>query len=475
MKKIALCSLLMVFSTINCFAGGWHDIKVRDGQKSGNNAYWNIADDHYLECDDDEGDVGDHVFGIGIGLDRNTIYAQECCLESGGDRWRERKLPWCNEKDVSCVGTAVHDNKLEFCFKSEFKKPLPGTQFYLVNGGIKTKGNEDLIRKYIGCKRCLDGFVQKGDTCFGCPAGQEIAEKNIEGIPVCNGKNCRVIKAGECYDRKYLRCMTAIAERKETKIVWNDVNGCVCTDDGYEFNYDNMKCEKKSGGKTGGKVPGKTSTNCTYAFRVKCTNGTEVTGLTGYPIVVDYNQTSLKSVQAKYGLSDDEIKQCVNNKALDNSNTLYVKMWNVDNNDFANKLKTDAALNKQILNFCASHGGYTGEDNGGNADPVIYNHDGAVVGPDDTKIKNAQDVLSAFTARAKREASGWKTEDGKFNTMRLASDLSAGVVLGTVGGVVSGVVIKKKQVEKGFDALHCTVGGQTIADWGDTFSVGLQR
>ena len=68
-----------------------------------------------------------------------------------------------------------------------------------------------------------------------------------------------------------------------------------------------------------------------------------------------------------------------------------------------------------------------------------------------------------------------KDADGNFNTARLASDLTAGVVLGTVGGVVSGVVIKKKQVEKGFEALHCTVGGQKIADWGDTFEVGLQK
>ncbi len=97
------------------------------------------------------------------------------------------------------------------------------------------------------------------------------------------------------------------------------------------------------------------------------------------------------------------------------------------------------------------------------------------VGVDPVALGNATKTLDRFAASAKGEASGWKTADGKFNTTRLASDLSAGVVLGTVGGVVSGVVIKKKQVEKGFDALHCTVGGQKIADWGDEFSVGLQR
>lgn len=73
------------------------------------------------------------------------------------------------------------------------------------------------------------------------------------------------------------------------------------------------------------------------------------------------------------------------------------------------------------------------------------------------------------------DKSVWKNAEGKFNGVRLASDLTAGVVLGTVGGVVSGVVIKKKQLENGFEDLHCTVGGQTVADWGDEFRVGLKK
>lgn len=94
---------------------------------------------------------------------------------------------------------------------------------------------------------------------------------------------------------------------------------------------------------------------------------------------------------------------------------------------------------------------------------------------DDGKVEDAQKVLSAFTASATEEASVWKTSEGKFNTTRLASDITAGVVLGTVGGVVTGNVIKKNQVKKGFEALHCTVGGQKVADWGDEFNVGLRR
>ena len=91
------------------------------------------------------------------------------------------------------------------------------------------------------------------------------------------------------------------------------------------------------------------------------------------------------------------------------------------------------------------------------------------------KIRDAEKILDAFTERAESERSVWKTSEGKFNTTRLASDITAGVVLGTVGGVVTGVIIKKNQVKKGFEALHCTVGGQKVAEWGDEFSVGLQR
>lgn len=69
----------------------------------------------------------------------------------------------------------------------------------------------------------------------------------------------------------------------------------------------------------------------------------------------------------------------------------------------------------------------------------------------------------------------WKTADGSFNTARLASDLTAGVVLGTVGGVVSGVLIKKNQLKHGYESLRCTLGGQNIADWGDEFSVRFSR
>ena len=87
----------------------------------------------------------------------------------------------------------------------------------------------------------------------------------------------------------------------------------------------------------------------------------------------------------------------------------------------------------------------------------------------------ARNVIQSFKTSAESSASVWKNEEGKFNTSRLVSDATAGVVLGTVGGVVSSKIIKKKQLEKGYDVLHCTVGGQTVADWGDEFNVGLNK
>ena len=88
------------------------------------------------------------------------------------------------------------------------------------------------------------------------------------------------------------------------------------------------------------------------------------------------------------------------------------------------------------------------------------------------KIISAGGVLDSIVAGL--DTSKWKNEEGKFNTARLASDAIAGVVLGTVGGVVTSSVVKKNQVENGFEDLKCTIGGQVVAEWGDEFRVGIQ-
>ena len=80
-------------------------------------------------------------------------------------------------------------------------------------------------------------------------------------------------------------------------------------------------------------------------------------------------------------------------------------------------------------------------------------------------------VLNAFAAG--QDASVWRNADGKFNTARLASDATAGVILGTAGGLISNKLIKKNQVKKGFEGIGCYVGGQAVAEFGDEFTVGI--
>lgn len=86
-------------------------------------------------------------------------------------------------------------------------------------------------------------------------------------------------------------------------------------------------------------------------------------------------------------------------------------------------------------------------------------------------IQTSMTTLSAFYAGIERNV--WRNEDGKFNTARLVSDATAGVVLGTAGGLISNKLIKKNQVRKGFDGISCYVGGQLVADYGDEFTVGM--
>ncbi len=84
----------------------------------------------------------------------------------------------------------------------------------------------------------------------------------------------------------------------------------------------------------------------------------------------------------------------------------------------------------------------------------------------ESKYSGVKSVTSTF------EVSKWKDAEGNFNTARLASDSIAGVVLGTVGGVVTAHLVKKAQVKQGFEDIQCHIGGQSVAGYGDGFVVG---
>ena len=84
----------------------------------------------------------------------------------------------------------------------------------------------------------------------------------------------------------------------------------------------------------------------------------------------------------------------------------------------------------------------------------------------DSKYDTLSTTIGGF------EKNVWRDADGNFNTARLASDSIAGVVLGTVGGIVTANLVKKAQVKQGFEDIGCYIGGQSVADYGDEFNVG---
>ncbi|MBE6456869.1 MAG: hypothetical protein E7008_02910 [Alphaproteobacteria bacterium] len=89
-------------------------------------------------------------------------------------------------------------------------------------------------------------------------------------------------------------------------------------------------------------------------------------------------------------------------------------------------------------------------------------------------VNSVYSQLTSIHNKFRDDVSVWKNEEGKFNTARLASDSIAGVVLGTAGGLITSSVVKKNQVENGFEDIKCTIGGQNVAEWGDQFRVGIQ-
>lgn len=95
-------------------------------------------------------------------------------------------------------------------------------------------------------------------------------------------------------------------------------------------------------------------------------------------------------------------------------------------------------------------------------------------GSDDAKKKVEEDYEALKDFADKTKANKWRNKDGEFNTARLASDMTAGVVLGTAGALITSSLVKKSQVESGFEDIKCHISGQAVAEFGDEFTVGIK-
>lgn len=91
----------------------------------------------------------------------------------------------------------------------------------------------------------------------------------------------------------------------------------------------------------------------------------------------------------------------------------------------------------------------------------------------ESSLARAAEIVDNFS-NGFGKANQWVNADGGFNTARLASDSVAGVLLGSAGGVITGVVVKKNQVKKGFEDISCSVGGQILGNYGDDIRISNQ-
>lgn len=132
----------------------------------------------------------------------------------------------------------------------------------------------------------------------------------------------------------------------------------------------------------------------------------------------------------------------------------------------------DSNVDQQFAYFCSY--GYAGgkivaEDNNLRYQ-CVADTDVSNTSNDTLNWKQLNDMLNKHFSKSNQ----WKNDQGKFNTARLASDSIAATVLGTVGGVVTSVVMKKAQAKKGFESMKCTINGQDVAGYGDEFSVQVK-
>ena len=329
-------------------------------------------------------------------------------------------------KDASCTpsnavsGYCFENGTLELEPKEAANMDLP-------------ESNEKVSIISCAAKECVDGYLLWTTN-----------QKKRQEIPVV-GTNKKVGSEGVCHSRQAIKdiCEKSCECPTGFKCVLNEVTVKNHGKDISAYIGEEMCiCKKVQNEDDGGDDTPTKPVKCKYKFNgdIKCANNNNAHIEKEFPIT--------EAMLTKYSKTCDNM----------DINTAQDMLFD---EEFSKDFKEVLKLYNEL---CSGNG------NGGS----VWKSP-APTGPSKTEVNNATNSMNVFFNSVNANRSVWKTVDGKFNTARLASDLTSAVVLGTVGGVVSGVVIKKKQVEKGFEVLHCKVGGQKIADWGDEFTVGFRK
>ena len=433
-------------------------------------------DDEYLTipgrrgcfvCEKEKCITGDVVVATNARLDKKSYKNHIFLCQLGwNDRWVPEQLRTCPEKylvlrnDVNAVEKIINPNTGETVFNDNDAQVISGAT------------------PCIGYA-CIDGYTELNGRC-------------VDNALIAAQANCE--DTGGVYNNGICSCNGASGLKPKA-----DGKSCECINDNYEYDGDAEQCKE-----TEDSIQARKDADAAKAAQ----------------------ETQAACTQSGGAWSNNACA-CDKNKNLKTENNICVCISDDFERDALNNcVKTDLA---QLRERCAAAGNDVAywENNFCHCRNVdmIWQHNRCVINPDKAicdnmvdakwlggrcvcndddyeyrngkcvKTKDAVDREAAAKLTADQNASRgkittlsttlkemqegfkvtvWRNEDGTFNTTRLASDSIAAVVLGTTGGLVTSHVVKKNQVNKGFDDIQCTVGGQSVAGWGDEFRVGIQ-
>lgn len=449
--------------------------------KSGyeNSGKQNSGDGRGYECDyvSSSGCSGDDVIEMPAGhvfegVVINSVRRYQCKANwYSGDRWEV-------VNDNVCSTRGFGDIRVGYCTSAGDGKCKKLTD-------IDCSGYE---------KTDVNGTAFHG-ICYEGPKFVCVAVECIEGMRAENGK-CVIDKANN--DNNESEESDASKKCKDSGGSWSidsascscdsnknlkEQNGvCVCISDDYTYSESEKKCIKKGGNET--PVSGENPT-CTQ--RYGC-----------YSLPADKQKACVACCSVSSAVANwnpiAQTCECVNKSQTFNPDTKMCsggvvnppvvvtptpETYRCDLNkllELRNKYSNNSEVVRLIddlIKKCNEGISETEYNNLYiNITVIITNIQNTTISSSKTKISNAVAKLNKIASDF--NTSVWKNAEGKFNTSRLISDSVAGVVLGTAGGLITSSVVKKNQVESGFEDIQCTVGGQVVAGWGDQFRVGIQ-
>ena len=300
-------------------------------------------------------------------------------------------------------------------------------------GSVKSEDGDSLILGAAsdGCVMyvCKDGYEPNADKtdCISKAAKQEAEErqKREQQNQILNKKN-KCENSGGSWTSGRCSCDAA-----KNLVLASNKGECECKNSNYVYKSDKKLCEE---------------TDISVLIR-ECESAKDYGAYWNTPTLKCECQN--ESHEFRGG-------RCVIKQAIENCNAVVGATWN--------KLRNECVCTNDNMEM---------NDSGTECvekKSIIQEREQKVIAG---KIISAGGVLDSIVAGFGK-ANVWKNAQGEFNTARLASDSIAAVVLGTAGGLITSSVMKKHQVEDGFEDLKCVIGGQPVAGWGDEFRVGIQ-